>query len=173
MGREKTPGPANDAPHRELVDVTLGEGVAIHSFTNLYGCQIGAGTRIGTFVEIQRGATIGARCKVQSHTFICDGVRIEDEVFVGHGVTFVNDKYPHATNATGALQGDTDWELLPTTVEKGATIGSGATVLGGIRIGRGAMVGAGAVVTRDVAPGSTVVGNPAQPRHALDGAVGD
>ena len=143
--------------------MTLGEDVVIHSFTNLYGCRIGSGTRIGTFVEIQRGASIGSSCKIQSHAFICDGVRIEDEVFVGHGVTFVNDKYPQATDESGALQEAADWELLPTTVDRGATIGSGATVLGGIRIGRGAMIGAGAVVTKDVAPGSTVVGNPARP----------
>lgn len=151
------------ADTRQLDDVSLGEDVVIHAFTNLYGCRIGSHSRIGTFVEIQRGVEVGVACKVQSHTFICEGVRIEDEVFIGHGVTFVNDKHPRATDKTGALQGEDDWELLATTVERGASIGSGATVLGGVRIGRGATVGAGAVVTRDVAPGTTVVGNPAIP----------
>ena len=155
--------PANDAPYRLLDDVTLGEGVSIYSFTNLYGCTVGPGTRIGTFVEVQRGAAIGAACKIQSHTFICDGVRIEDEVFVGHGVVFVNDKHPRATDGEASLQSEEDWELLPTVVERGAGIGSGATILGGVRIGAGATVGAGAVVVRDVEPGATVVGNPARP----------
>lgn len=151
------------ADTRRLDDVSLGEDVVIHVFTNLYGCRIGSHSRIGTFVEIQRGVEVGVACKIQSHTFICEGVRIEDEVFIGHGVTFVNDKHPRATDETGALQAEDDWELLATTVERGASIGSGATVLGGVRIGRGATVGAGAVVTRDVAPGATVVGNPATP----------
>jgi UDP-2-acetamido-3-amino-2,3-dideoxy-glucuronate N-acetyltransferase len=154
--------PANDAPHRLLVDVDFGEGVQVFSFVNLYGCRIGDGSRIGTFVEIQRGAVIGAACKVQSHTFICDGIEIGDRVFVGHGVTFVNDKLPRATGAAGALQAENDWELQRTVVEDGASIGSGATILGGLRIGREAMVGAGAVVTRDVAAGATVMGNPAR-----------
>jgi UDP-2-acetamido-3-amino-2,3-dideoxy-glucuronate N-acetyltransferase len=154
--------PANDAPYRLIEDVTFGENVVVYSFTNLYGCAIGSGTRIGTFVEIQRGAAIGERCKIQSHTFICDGVRIDDEVFVGHGVTFVNDKHPRATAESGELQTDDDWELLPTVVERGASLGSGATILGGVRIGRGAVVGAGAVVTKDVPEGATVVGNPAR-----------
>jgi acetyltransferase-like isoleucine patch superfamily enzyme len=156
--------PANDAPFRLLVDVELGEGVVVHSFTNLYGCSIGDGTRIGTFVEIQRGAVVGAQCKIQSHAFVCDGVTIEDEVFVGHGVLFVNDKRPAATNAAGELKSTEDWELLRTVVERGASIGSGAVILGGIRIGAGALVGAGAVVTGDVAPGATVVGAPARSR---------
>lgn len=155
--------PANDAPHRLIDDVAFGEDVVVHSYVNLYGCQIGSRSRIGTFVEIQRGAEIGAACKVQSHTFICDGVRIEDEVFVGHGVTFVNDKRPRATDRAGELQTAADWELLSTIVESGASIGSGATILGGVRIGREATVGAGSVVTRDVGPGQTVVGNPAEP----------
>ena len=132
------------------------------SFTNLYGCAIGDETRIGTFVEIQRGARIGARCKIQSHVFVCDGVEIEDEVFVGHGVVFVNDKRPRSTTDEGVLQTADDWELQRTVVERGASIGSGGIILGGVRIGRRALVGAGAVVTRDVAPYTTVVGSPAR-----------
>ncbi len=159
-----TGAPVNEAPHRLIAEVEFGDGVVVHAFTNLYGCRIGARTRIGTFVEVQRGAQIGAACKVQSHTFICDGVRIGDECFVGHGVTFVNDKFPRATDGEGELQTEADWELLETVVERGATIGSGATVLGGIRIGAGATIGAGAVVTRDVPAGATVVGNPARER---------
>lgn len=154
--------PGNEAPHRLIDDVKFGQSVVVHSFVNLYGCRVGSRTRIGTFVEVQRGAEIGAACKIQSHTFICDGVRIEDEVFVGHGVTFVNDKLPRATTGDGALQTEDDWELLTTVVERGATIGSGATILGGVRIGRGATVGSGAVVTKDVAAGQTVAGNPAR-----------
>jgi UDP-2-acetamido-3-amino-2,3-dideoxy-glucuronate N-acetyltransferase len=154
--------PANDAGNREIDDVAFGEGVVVRSFTNLYGCRIGDRSQIGTFVEVQRGAEIGAACKIQSHTFICDGVQIGDEVFVGHGVTFVNDKRPRATDGSGQLQTESDWELLTTVIERGASIGSGATILGGVRIGRGAIVGAGAVVTRDVAAGETVVGNPAR-----------
>ncbi len=156
-------GPANEAPHRLIDEVAFGEGVVVHSFANLYGCRIGAGTRIGTFVEVQRGAEIGAACKVQSHSFICDGVRIGDEVFIGHGVTFVNDKRPRATDGAGGLQTEADWELLPTIVESGASIGSGATILGGVRIGYEATVGAGSVVTKHVKPGETVAGNPARP----------
>jgi acetyltransferase-like isoleucine patch superfamily enzyme len=158
--------PTNEAPYRLLDDVEFGDGVVVYSFTNLYGCRIGDNSRIGTFVEIQRGASIGANCKIQSHTFICDGVTIGDDVFVGHGVVFVNDKFPRATAAEGQLQTDEDWELLPTTVERGASLGSGAVVLGGIRIGAGALVGAGAVVTRDVAPGDVVKGAPARSRAA-------
>lgn len=155
-------GPVNDAPYRLLDGVIFGEDVVVHAFTNLYGCSIGDGTRIGTFVEIQRGAVIGARCKIQSHTFICDGVEIEDGVFVGHGVLFVNDKRPRATSDSGGLQTEEDWELQHTIVKRGASLGSGAVLLGGITVGQGALVGAGAVVTRDVAPGSTVAGNPAR-----------
>jgi acetyltransferase-like isoleucine patch superfamily enzyme len=154
--------PANEAPYRLFDDVLFGRGVIVGPFTNLYGCAIGDETRIGPFVEIQRGATIGRRCKVQSHTFICDGVTIEDEVFVGHNVVFINDKQPRATTDAGELQTPEDWDLVPTIVERHASIGSGAIVLGGVRIGAGALVGAGAVVTRDVDPGATVVGSPAR-----------
>ena len=162
-------GPVNDAAFRLISDVEFGDDVVVMPFTNLYGCRIGDGTRIGPFVEIQRGASVGARCKIQSHTFVCDGVEIGDEVFVGHGVIFVNDKRPRATDANGELQTTEDWELQQTVVEHGASIGSGGIVLGGVRIGRGALIGAGAVVTRDVAPGATVVGSPARPLpvHAL------
>ncbi len=154
--------PANDAPHRAIDDVQFGEDVVVFSFTNLYGCRIGDGTRVGPFVEIQRGAVIGARCKIQSHSFICDGVEIGDEVFVGHGVIFVNDKFPKATNPNGELARVDDWSLLPVRVGSGATIGSGAIVMGGVVIGSRAVVGAGAVVTQDVAEGETVTGVPAR-----------
>lgn len=158
--------PANDAPSRLIEGVTFGEDVIVGPFTNLYGCAVGDESRIGPFVEIQRGARIGARCKVQSHTFICEGVTLEDEVFVGHGVMFVNDKYPRATTEAGALQVADDWQTLETVVEQGASLGSGAVIMGGVRIGTQATVGAGAVVTRDVAPGTTVVGSPARPLPA-------
>ena len=155
--------PANDAPHRLIADVEFGDGVVVQSFVNLYGCRIGDETRVGPFVEIQRGAVIGARCKVQSHTFICDGVEVGDNVFIGHGVMFVNDKFPQATNAAGALAREDDWTLLRTRVESGAAIGSGAVILGGVTIGAGALVGAGAVITRDVPAGAVVAGVPAKP----------
>jgi UDP-2-acetamido-3-amino-2,3-dideoxy-glucuronate N-acetyltransferase len=156
--------PANDAPFRTIDDVEFGEGVTVWSFTNLYGCRIGDNTRIGSFVEIQRGAVIGATCKISSHTFICDGVELEDEVFVGHGVLFVNDKFPRATTDDGRPKEDEDWALLRTVVERKASLGSGAVILGGVRIGAGALVGAGAVVTRDVAPDEVVAGVPARAR---------
>jgi UDP-2-acetamido-3-amino-2,3-dideoxy-glucuronate N-acetyltransferase len=152
--------PVNDAPYRLLRNVELGDDVVVHPFTNLYECRIGDGSRIGPFVEVQKGVVVGARCKIQSHAFLCEGVELEDEVFVGHGVLFINDKRPRATTEDGALQGDEDWELQRTVVERGASLGSGAVILGGLRIGRDALVGAGAVVTRDVAAGETVVGNP-------------
>jgi UDP-2-acetamido-3-amino-2,3-dideoxy-glucuronate N-acetyltransferase len=157
--------PSNEAPFRLIVDVDFGEGVVVHPFTNLYGCQIGDNTRVGTYVEVQRGAIVGANCKIQSHAFVCAGVTIEDEVFVGHGVIFVNDRYPRATRSDGGLQTEEDWELLPTVVERGASLGSGSVILAGVRIGAGALVGAGAVVTRDVEPGEVVVGNPARAQH--------
>ena len=150
---------------RSLVDVELGNGTIVGPFTNLYGCSIGDETRIGPFVEIQRGVSIGARCKLQSHTLVCEGVTIEDEVFVGHGVMFVNDKRPNATTAEGVPQGPDDWTMLESVIEKGASLGSGCIVLGGVRVGAGALVGAGAVVTHDVSPGATVVGVPARVRE--------
>jgi acetyltransferase-like isoleucine patch superfamily enzyme len=154
--------PFNGAPFRLIRDVSFGEGVVVHSFTNLYACRIGEGTQVGPFVEIQSGAKIGARCKIQSHTFICSGVTIEDEVFVGHGVLFINDKRPRATTEAGDLQTEADWDLLPTLIERRATLGSGAVIMGGVRIGSNALVGAGAVVTRDVRPGEIVAGTPAR-----------
>jgi UDP-2-acetamido-3-amino-2,3-dideoxy-glucuronate N-acetyltransferase len=163
--------PSNDAPHRLINDVTFGEGVVVNAFTNLYGCRIGDGTRIGPFVEIQRGVIVGARCKISSHTFICDGVEIGDEVFVGHGVVFVNDKLPRATNNDGELQTSADWTLLRVVVRRGASIGSGAVILGGVEIGERAVVGAGAVVTRNVDPGAIVIGSPARARIAGDASI--
>ena len=156
-------GPSNDAPFRLIDDVTFGEGVVVYSFVNLYGCTIGDDSRIGPFVEIQHGVAIGARNKISSHCFICTGVVIEDEVFVGHGVVFVNDKHPRSTTDDGRLQTEAEWSLLRTTVRSGASIGSGAVILGGVTVGRRAIVGAGAVVTRDVPPGETVTGVPARP----------
>jgi UDP-2-acetamido-3-amino-2,3-dideoxy-glucuronate N-acetyltransferase len=143
-------------------DVSLGRDVKIHAFVNLYGCSVGDETRIGTFVEIQRGARIGARCKISSHTFICEGVRVEDEVFVGHGVVFINDRRPRATRPDGTPQTDADWTLEPTVVRRGASIGSNATIMCGVEIGERATVGAGSVVTRDVPAGAVVAGNPAR-----------
>lgn len=143
-------------------DVVLGQDVAIYNFVNLYGCEIGDGTKIGSFVEIQKGARVGRNCKISSHTFICEGVHIEDEVFIGHGVKFINDKYPRATSASGELQTEADWKVLPTIVRRGASIGTGAIILGGIVISERAIVGAGAVVTRDVARSAIVAGNPAR-----------
>jgi len=145
-------------------DVHLADGVKIFQpdLVNLYGCTIGENTKIGAFVEIQKNAIVGARCKISSHTFICEGVTIEDEVFVGHGVMFTNDRFPRATTDDGNLQTESDWEVVPTTVRRRASIGSNATILAGVIIGEGALVGAGAVVTRDVPPHSIVVGVPAR-----------
>ena len=147
---------------RVAPDVELGRDVKIHAFVNLYGCRLGDETRVGTFVEIQKGARIGARCKISSHTFICEGVTIEDEVFVGHGVMFINDRRPRAARADGTPQTEADWTLETTVVRRGASIGSNATILCGVEVGAGAIVGAGAVVTKDVPPGATVAGNPAR-----------
>ena len=143
-------------------DVKIGRDVAIYHFVNLYGCEIGDGTRIGSFVEIQKGVRVGRNCKISSHTFICEGVEIEDEVFIGHGVNFINDKYPRATTEDGQLQTEADWTLARTRVRRGASIGTGATILSGIEIGERAIVGAGAVVTKNVPARATVAGNPAR-----------
>lgn len=143
-------------------DVRLGKNVRIYAFANLYGCEIGDESRIGTFVEIQKGAKIGQRVKISSHSFICEGVTIEDEVFIGHGVMFINDKYPRATTLSGGLQSEADWKCISTLVKRCASIGSNATILCGVTIGEGAIVGAGSVVTRDVPAWTIVAGNPAK-----------
>ena len=143
-------------------DVKLGRDVKIYAFANLYGCEIGDESKIGAFVEIQKNARIGRRVKISSHTFICEGVTIEDGVFIGHGVMFINDKHPHATNELGELQTEADWNVIPTIVKRGASIGSNATILCGLTIGAGSIVGAGSVVTHDVPPGTIVAGNPAR-----------
>ena len=143
-------------------DVKLGQRVKIFAFTNLYGCEIGDDVKIGAFVEIQKGVRVGNRCKVSSHTFICEGVTLEDEVFIGHGVMFINDRFPRATTASGELQTEADWNCIPTIIKRGAAIGSNATILCGVEIGEGATVGAGSVVTKNVAPGAVVAGNPAR-----------
>ncbi len=153
-------------------DVRFGPRVKLSPFVNLYGCEIGADTRIGAFVEVQRGARIGSRCKVSSHSFICSGVTLEDEVFVGHGVVFINDRYPRAATEAGQPKGQADWRLETTVVEKGASLGSGAIVMCGVTIGAGAMVGAGALVTRDVPARAVVAGHPARLRRVLAGAGG-
>ena len=154
--------PANDAPFRIISDVYFGKDVTVHSFVNLYGCRIGDETRIGPFVEIQSGVAVGARCKIQSHTFICTGVQIEDEVFVSHGVMFVNDSTPRAVRADGRYQTPADWSLLECRVRRGAALGTGVIVLGGVEIGERALIGAGAVVTRNVPAGAVVAGVPAR-----------
>jgi len=143
-------------------DVKLGSDVKLSKFINLYGCEVGDETKIGAFVEIQKNASVGKRCKISSHTFICEGVTIEDNVFIGHGVTFINDSYPRATTAGGSLQTEADWKVERTLVKKGASIGSGTTILSNVTVGENAVVGAGSVVTKDVAPNSIVAGNPAK-----------
>ncbi len=145
-----------------IKNVKLGKDVKIFGFVNLYGCEIGDGTKIGTFVEIQKNAKIGKNCKISTHTFICEGVTIEDNVFIGHNVTFINDKYPRATNPDGTMQTEADWKVVPTLVKKGASIGSSATILCGVTIGENAIVGAGSVVTRDVPDNTVVAGVPAK-----------
>jgi acetyltransferase-like isoleucine patch superfamily enzyme len=150
-------------------DVKLGKNVKIFSFANLYGCEIGDNTKIGTFVEIQKNAFIGKNCKISTHTFICEGVHIEDNVFIGHNVTFINDMYPRAATADGKMQTEEDWSVVPTYVKKGASIGSSATILAGVTIGENAMVGAGAVVTRDVPAGMIAAGNPAKILRKIKG----
>ncbi|HXD73863.1 MAG TPA: acyltransferase [Vicinamibacterales bacterium] len=149
-------------------DVKLGRDVKIYDFVNLYGCEIGDESKIGTFVEIQKGARVGRRVKISSHTFICEGVTIEDNVFIGHSVTFINDYYPRATTPTGELQTEADWHVVPTVVRRGASVGSGATILCGVEIGEGAIVGAGSVVTKDVPAGMVVAGNPAKVLRAIE-----
>jgi acetyltransferase-like isoleucine patch superfamily enzyme len=142
--------------------VILGENVSLQDFINLYGCRIGDNTKIGPFVEIQKNVTVGRNCKIQSHSFLCEGVSIADEVFVGHGVMFINDRYPRSATASGALQTEGDWKVVPTVIKKGASIGSNATILCGVTVGEGAIVGAGSVVTKDVPPRTIVAGNPAK-----------
>ena len=154
-------------------DVRLGSNVRLSKFINLYGCTIGENTKIGAFVEIQKNAVVGKNCKIQSHTFICEGVTIEDDVFVGHSVIFINDRYPRATTGTGSLQTDDDWQCVPTKVKRGATIGSGVTLLCGITIGENAMVGAGSVVTKDVPPHCVVTGNPAKIIKKIEQKIND
>jgi len=150
-------------PYQRIApDVKLGRNVRIYGFVNLYGCEIGDDVKIGTFVEIQKGAKIGKCCKISSHSFICEGVTLEDEVFIGHGVVFTNDLHPRATNGNGQLQTDEDWKCIPTLVKQGASIGSGATLLCGITIGKNAMVGAGSMVIKDVPADTVVAGNPAK-----------
>jgi acetyltransferase-like isoleucine patch superfamily enzyme len=149
-------------------DVKLGQNVKLSKFINLYGCEIGDESKIGAFVEIQKNASVGKRCKISSHTFICEGVTIEDSVFIGHGVMFINDSYPRATDADGNLQTEADWKVERTVVKKGASIGSGATILSNVTIGENAIVGAGSVVTKDVPPSTIVVGNPAKVLRYID-----
>ena len=149
-------------------DVKLGKDVKIYAFVNLYGCEIGAESKVGTFVEIQKGVQIGSRVKISSHTFICEGVTVEDEVFIGHGVMFTNDKFPRATTEKGELQGEADWVCIPTLIKRGASIGSNATIICGITIGERAMIGAGSVVTQDVPPYAVVAGNPARVIRYID-----
>ena len=154
--------PVRQLFQRIAADVKLGKGVRLYGFTNLYGCEIGDEVKIGAFVEVQKGAKIGSRCKISSHSFICEGVTLEEEVFIGHNVTFINDLYPRSTDGEGRLQTESDWKCVPTLVKKGASIGSSATLLCGITVGEYAIVGAGSVVTKDVPPYGVVVGNPAK-----------
>ena len=156
-----------DEPRKSLVNVTVGEGVRIFNFVNAYGCSIDDNSKIGAFVEIQKGATIGKNCKISSHTFICEGVHIEDNCFIGHGVMFTNDLFPRSTNADGSPQTEADWKVIETHIKKGASIGSNATILCGITIGENALVGAGSVVTKDVPANTIVAGNPAKVKKTI------
>lgn len=151
-----------DTPKQSINNVQVGADVKIYNFVNLYGCQIGAGTKIGTFVEIQRGATVGENCKISSHTFICEGVAIGDGVFVGHNVSFINDMYPRAVNEDGSMQTDKDWEMVETKIGDRVSIGTSATILGGVSIGKNAIIGAGSVITKDIPENAVVAGNPAK-----------
>jgi acetyltransferase-like isoleucine patch superfamily enzyme len=168
-------GASQNVPEHSRIgaDVHLGRDVVIHGFVNLYGCRIGDGTRVGAFVEIQRGAVVGGNCKISSHSFVCEGVTIEDDVFVGHGVVFINDRYPRATSADGRPKGPGDWTCDRTRVRRGASIGSGATILGGVTIGERAIVGAGSVVTRDVPAWTVVAGNPARVLRVVPDAAAE
>jgi len=170
LPQQQPPSPPPSDFSRIAPDVRLGKGVQIFGLVNLYGCSIGDNTRIGTFVEIQRNVEIGSNVKISSHTFICEGVQIEDDVFIGHNVSFINDKYPRATNSGGALQTESDWKVVSTVVQRGASIGTSATILCGVTIGASAIVGAGSVVTRDVLPNTVVAGNPARPIRRVEEA---
>jgi UDP-2-acetamido-3-amino-2,3-dideoxy-glucuronate N-acetyltransferase len=163
VSKKKNTGKARAGLQRIAADVKLGTGVEIYDFVNLYGCEIGDNTKIGTFVEIQKGAHVGRSCKISSHTFICQGVQIGDQVFVGHHVVFINDRYPRATAGDGRLQTEKDWQVIPTIVGRTASIGSGAVILCGVKIGAGSIIGAGSVVTKDVPANTIVAGNPARP----------
>lgn len=157
-----------NSPKKSLNNVKVGENVKIYDFVNAYNCEIGDGSKVGTFVEIQKGCTIGKNCKISSHSFLCEGVIIKDEVFIGHNVTFINDRFPRATNPDGTIQTDSDWKLETTVIEKRASIGSSATILCGVTIGEGAIVGAASVVTKDVPPYTIVAGNPAKILKKVD-----
>jgi acetyltransferase-like isoleucine patch superfamily enzyme len=165
-----------DAPQADFCrispDVQFGENVRLFGFVNLYGCSIGDNTKVGAFVEIQKNVTIGRNVKISSHTFVCEGVQIEDEVFIGHNVSFINDKFPRGTNPDGALQTEADWQVIPTVVKRGASIGTGSTILCGVTIGEGAMIGAGSVVTRDVAAHTIVAGVPARTLKSTSTSLG-
>jgi len=165
-----------DAPQADFCriapDVQFGENVRLFGFVNLYGCSIGDNTKVGVFVEIQKNASVGRNVKISSHTFVCEGVQIEDEVFIGHNVSFINDKFPRGTNPDGKLQTEADWQVVPTVVKRGASIGTGSTILCGVTIGEGAMVGAGSVVTRDVAPHTIVAGVPARELKSTSTSLG-
>lgn len=154
-------------------DVKLGAGVKLSKFINLYGCEIGEDTKIGAFVEIQKNATVGKNCKISSHSFVCEGVTIEDNVFIGHGVTFINDSYPRSTTAEGNLQTESDWKVERTLIKKGASIGSGSTILSNVTVGENAIVGAGSVVTKDVPANAIVAGNPARLKRYLDTKIAE